>query len=199
VVLAVVTVEGDTTVLMALLAPVMALLLAPQPLPVEPPGKTVKALLREFRSDDSSTREAAVSALADVRPVQRDVLEALANVLSDDKEDVRTAARTALDSLSAVEGFSLIATGLDRPPSPLRLPRPEYPPAAFAKKTEGTVIVECLIGRDGGVISARVVQSVSGLDEAALATARTWVFTPALKNGRMVPTIAHAPVKFRIN
>jgi outer membrane biosynthesis protein TonB len=36
------------------------------------------------------------------------------------------------------------------------------------------------------------------LDAAALQTVYQWIFHPAVKHGRPVPTIAHAPVAFRI-
>jgi TonB family protein len=89
-------------------------------------------------------------------------------------------------------------TGYDSPPKPVRITRPEYPAQAFADKLEGTVIVEVLIDSSGRVVRSRVVQSVPGLDEAALECTRQWEFTPAIKDGKPVPTIAHAPVQFRI-
>jgi len=86
----------------------------------------------------------------------------------------------------------------DRPPRPLTQTRPAYPPDAFKSKIEGTVLTEILIGADGRVLRARIVKSVPGLDAAALAAVRQWTFAPALKNGRPVPTVATAPVSFRI-
>ncbi|HXK09078.1 MAG TPA: TonB family protein [Vicinamibacteria bacterium] len=86
----------------------------------------------------------------------------------------------------------------DSPPRPLKITRPQYPQEAFVKKIEGTVVVEILIDSQGRVIRARVIQSVPLLDAAALQTVYQWVFQPAVKHGRPVPTIAHAPVAFRI-
>jgi protein TonB len=86
----------------------------------------------------------------------------------------------------------------DAPPRPIKMPRPQYPQEAFVKKVEGTVIVEILIDSTGRVVRARVIQSVPLLDAAALQTVYQWVFQPAVKHGRPVPTIAHAPVAFRI-
>lgn len=86
----------------------------------------------------------------------------------------------------------------DRPPKPIKITRPRYPQDAFVKKIEGTVIVEILIDRTGHVTAARVIQSIPALDQAAVATVKQWVFSPAVKNGRPVPTLAHAPVAFRI-
>jgi len=86
----------------------------------------------------------------------------------------------------------------DSPPKPIRITRPQYPQEAFVKKVEGVVTVEILIDSTGRVVRARVLQSVPMLDAAALQTVYQWVFSPAIKHGRPVPTIAHAPVTFRI-
>jgi len=47
-------------------------------------------------------------------------------------------------------------------------------------------------------VSVRVAQSIPLLDAAALEAVREWVFTPALKHGVPVATLARAPVGFRI-
>jgi protein TonB len=86
----------------------------------------------------------------------------------------------------------------DSPPRPIKITRPQYPQEAFIKKVEGTVLVEILIDSQGRVIRARVLQSIPLLDAAALQTVYQWVFQPAVKHGRPVPTIAQAPVAFRI-
>jgi periplasmic protein TonB len=86
----------------------------------------------------------------------------------------------------------------DQPPRPIKITRPLYPQEAFVKKVEGTVLVEILIDASGRVVSARVIKSVPLLDAAALQTVKQWLFTPAIKRGRPVSTIAHAPVGFRI-
>ena len=86
----------------------------------------------------------------------------------------------------------------DSAPRPIKITRPQYPQEAFVKKVEGTVVVEILIDSTGRVVRARVIQSVPMLDAAALQTVYQWIFHPAVKRGRPVPTIAHAPVAFRI-
>ncbi len=86
----------------------------------------------------------------------------------------------------------------DSPPKPIKITRPQYPQEAFVKKIEGVVTVEILIDATGRVVRARIIQSVPMLDAAALQTVYQWVFSPAIKHGRPVATIAHAPVAFRI-
>lgn len=86
----------------------------------------------------------------------------------------------------------------DQPPRPIKITRPQYPQEAFVKKVEGTVVVEILIDASGRVVRARVIQSIPLLDAAALQTVYQWIFSPAIKGGRSVATVAHAPVQFRI-
>ena len=89
-------------------------------------------------------------------------------------------------------------TDYDQPARPIRLTKPVYPQEGFVKKIEGTVVVEILIDVTGRVSRARVVQSIPALDAAALACVRQWVFAPAMRHGRPVPTLASAPVHFKI-
>jgi protein TonB len=86
----------------------------------------------------------------------------------------------------------------DQPPRAIRMDKPQYPQEAFVKKIEGTVEVEILIDASGNVTRARVIQSIPALDQAALQTVYRWRFSPAIKNGHPVATIARAPVAFRI-
>ena len=86
----------------------------------------------------------------------------------------------------------------DQPPRLLKQTRPVYPQEAVIKKIEGVVTLEIVIGVDGKVGRARVLRSIPQLDAAAIQTVRQWVFSPAIKGGRPVATIAQAPVSFRI-
>ena len=86
----------------------------------------------------------------------------------------------------------------DQAPRAIKLTKPQYPQEAFIKKIEGTVIVEIVIDSTGRVVNSRVIQSVPMLDAAALRCVQEWVFSPAIKHGRPVMTIAKAPVAFRI-
>jgi protein TonB len=86
----------------------------------------------------------------------------------------------------------------DQPPRLIRQTRPVYPQEAFIKKIEGVVEVEIFIDTNGRVARARILRSVPMLDAAAIETVKQWVFAPAVKGGRPVPTTAIAPVTFRI-
>jgi protein TonB len=86
----------------------------------------------------------------------------------------------------------------DTPPRVIKQTRPVYPQDAFIKKIEGVVEVEILIDASGRVSRARVMRSVPMLEQAAIDCVKQWVFAPAVKGGRPVPTTAVAPVTFRI-
>jgi protein TonB len=86
----------------------------------------------------------------------------------------------------------------DQAPRGIKITRPQYPQEAFVKKIEGTVELEIVIDSNGRVVRARVVKSIPLLDAAAIRTVQEWVFSPAIKNGRPVATVASAPVTFRI-
>lgn len=107
-------------------------------------------------------------------------------------------------TLGGVVGGCIGCTGdgpvmdYDQAPKPIKITRPQYPQEAFVKKIEGEVIVEILIDSTGAVVRARVIQSIPALDAAAIQTVKEWRFSPAIKNGHPVATIANAPVRFRI-
>jgi protein TonB len=86
----------------------------------------------------------------------------------------------------------------DTPVRILRQTKPRYPEDAFVKKVQGVVLIEFVIDSTGRVARARVIHSIPLLDAAALAAVRTWIFSPAIKRGRPVATVARAPVSFVI-
>ncbi len=86
----------------------------------------------------------------------------------------------------------------DSPPRTRKMARPEYPRDAFEARIQGTVLVEAVIDAKGRVTKVRVLESVPGLDEAAVKALKKWRFHPARKDGKPVATIIHAPVKFEI-
>jgi TonB family protein len=76
---------------------------------------------------------------------------------------------------------------------------PQYPDAAREHHIEGQVLVQALVGQDGLVKDARVVKSIPGLDEAAVAAVRQWRFIPASSEGRPVAVWVAVPVKFSLH
>lgn len=79
-------------------------------------------------------------------------------------------------------------------PFPTATTRPPYPPLAI---TDAIVLVEVLVGPDGRVSSAEIVQSAPGFDEVSLTSARGWSFRPARRNGRPAEAYAYLVFGFR--
>ena len=92
-------------------------------------------------------------------------------------------------------GFAL---DYDDAPKPKRVVKPEYPKRALQACLEGTVVVLIGIDATGAVSATKVVESIDGLDEAAIACVKNWRFKPARKGGAAVGSVASAPVVFRI-
>jgi TonB family protein len=77
--------------------------------------------------------------------------------------------------------------------------QPEYPAAAKKAKLEGRVVVEFVVGLDGGVSQAEVTDSTDDVfDEAALAAVRRWTFSPALEDGKPAASGMTVPVAFEL-
>lgn len=74
--------------------------------------------------------------------------------------------------------------------------RPVYPAAAVAAGAEGDVVIEAVIGRDGAVSRARVLQGVPLLNVAALDAVRQWRYTPTRLNGQPVEVMATVTIRF---
>ena len=77
--------------------------------------------------------------------------------------------------------------------------KPVYPEVALASKVQGIVILEAIIGKDGTVVSARVLRSVPLLDEAALDAVRQWEFTPTYLNNVPVEVVMTVTVNFTLS
>ncbi len=91
-----------------------------------------------------------------------------------------------------------VRVSVSKAPTKIRDVSPVYPTIAIASHTEGTVIIEAVIGVTGDVIEAKVLRSKPLLDEAALTAVRQWRYTPTLLNGVPVPVILTVTVTFAL-
>ncbi len=64
-------------------------------------------------------------------------------------------------------------------------------------RASGVVLIHALVDTAGRVRDTRVTRSLPGLDEAAVACVRQWVFRPALADGKPVAVWVAIPVRFR--
>jgi len=79
-------------------------------------------------------------------------------------------------------------------------PPPVYPRVARRRGHQGTVLLEVLVDRNGGVQDLRVLQSsgYTTLDEAALASVKNWSFEPGMKGSSPMDMWVRLPVRFQL-
>jgi TonB family protein len=100
------------------------------------------------------------------------------------------------------------APGVARPRDPgvtapkwLSPAKPRYTEKALRAKIQGEVVMDCLVETDGTVGEVRVVKSldtVYGLDDAAVEAARMYVFAPATRNGKPIPVVVTLSIHFTL-
>jgi TonB family protein len=84
------------------------------------------------------------------------------------------------------------------PPVAVRRVEPLYPEAARRNGVRGIVVLQVLVGKDGRVKDAVVVQGLPyGLGDSALDSIRKWQFRPATRNGEPVDAIFDMTFSFR--
>jgi protein TonB len=77
--------------------------------------------------------------------------------------------------------------------------QPEYPVLARQMKVQGSVVLEAMISKDGGIQDLQVVRGPAILADAARQAVRQWRFKPYLQNGQPVETQANITVNFTIS
>jgi TonB family protein len=78
--------------------------------------------------------------------------------------------------------------------------QPSYTRAGLDAQVKGDAAVEITVGEDGRVRDVLLVTSIDavhGMDEAAIASAGRWVFTPATLNGQPVPVRVRLGMSFQ--
>ncbi|MCL4201963.1 MAG: TonB family protein [Pirellulaceae bacterium] len=95
---------------------------------------------------------------------------------------------------------SLESSGAEVPPAFVTRPLPDYPEELLLRRIEGVVRLLVTIRRDGRVASAKVYSSsgYAEMDESALRTVQTWVFSPARRGGIPIEETVVVPIRFRI-
>ena len=78
-------------------------------------------------------------------------------------------------------------------------PAPAYPVAASSAGVQGEVVVEAVVGRDGGVVDTRVVSGPPMLRAAALDGVQRWRYRPYEVGGRPIEVATTARLEFRLD
>lgn len=122
---------------------------------------------------------------------------------SDDASAEETIASTELDVEAPPElppsverpDFFMV---FDEPPQVIVQVPPEYPEMAEQAELEGVVGLQIGIDEFGNVVEARVMQSVPGLDQAAIEAVYKWKFKPAKQRDVPVPVRIFVPIRFTL-
>jgi protein TonB len=89
---------------------------------------------------------------------------------------------------------------VEKQPVPTNAPAPPFPDNARRLGLEGTVWVKMLVDKEGKVKKTVVLKSDNPMfDEAALAAAAKWTFTPAVMNNGPVAVWVSQPFRFKLN
>jgi protein TonB len=83
-------------------------------------------------------------------------------------------------------------------PTPIRRPAPQYTAAAMKARLQGIAVVTCVVRPDGACSDIRIVKSLEGLDEQAIANAKQWRFRPGMRQGEAVPVQVTLEIEFNI-
>ena len=98
-----------------------------------------------------------------------------------------------------VTGGPLPVAGDVKAPIVVRRVQPIYPRVALMGRMNGTVVVQCIIDRNGQVRDTRVVRSTFGaFDQPAVDAVKQWVFAAGSLHGQAVDTIFELTVSFRV-
>jgi protein TonB len=86
-------------------------------------------------------------------------------------------------------------------PQLVSFPNPEYPPMARNLRVEGIVVVSVLVDENGQVQDVRMAEPIKqkvGLNEAAIAAARSARYRPATKDGVRVKMWTRLRIPFKL-
>ncbi|QCO67627.1 energy transducer TonB [Luteimonas yindakuii] len=93
------------------------------------------------------------------------------------------------------------AAGVTRDASPVTPIDPGYPAAALRAREEGLVMLRATVDSDGRTGDIEIIESSRSreLDRAALAAVRDARFSPAMRDGKPIPSTVQVPVEFRLD
>ena len=101
---------------------------------------------------------------------------------------------TDIDTSPAPDDFIVV----DKEPQRVSIEPPVYPPVARAAGIEGTVLVRVLVGKNGRVKDAIYIDGPEALKDAALKSARSSTWQPALVDNKPLEVWVNMPVTFKL-
>ena len=77
--------------------------------------------------------------------------------------------------------------------------KPHYTPDAFRRGVAGSVLLQCIVDRDGVTTNVEIIRPLDeDLDQVALKALRQWRFEPGRKEGRPVLVQIQVEMSFSI-
>lgn len=123
-------------------------------------GREVKVLVKSSRTKDSKK------------------IASLSFSLALNEESTALLAKTIADA--PLPPYLDVDDKKDSPPHCISCPRADYSSEALARKIQGTVILETVVGVDGAISDIRVIRPMPyGLTAAAIQAVRSWRLSPA--------------------
>jgi TonB family protein len=84
-------------------------------------------------------------------------------------------------------------------PTVIKNVQPVYPESGRVARTQGSVTVEAIIGKDGRIRDERVLRSLGpDFDQAAVAALKQWTFAPTLLNGEPIELLVSVVLTFTL-
>ena len=77
--------------------------------------------------------------------------------------------------------------------------KPAYPELAKLSRTEGTVILQILISKDGKVTKVEIVSGPALLTRAAQEAVKQWKYKPTIVGGQAVEVITPVTLQFHLH
>jgi protein TonB len=84
------------------------------------------------------------------------------------------------------------------PPKLVKEVRAVYPEIARQSRVEGVVILGVKTDETGKVVDVMILRSIPLLDQAAIDAVRQWVYEPMIVDGKAVPVVFTATVRFQL-
>lgn len=102
-------------------------------------------------------------------------------------------------SVEQAPAAPLAVTGDVKAPIVIHRVQPAYPRVALMGRMSGTVVVQCIVDRNGKIRDTRVVRSTfEAFEQPAVDAVRQWIFAPGTLHGQPVDTIFELTVSFRV-
>ena len=169
--------------------------------PYRPEVSEEKTQTQEIRKSEKPSKRIASSVLPRQEPASPAIEgHGFVSEESDASRTPHESPSPALASLGEGDQGSKLPPVHEAAPLYRLNPVPDYPLIARKRGYQGTVVLEVLVNREGKVkeLTLSASSGYSVLDQAALASVKTWLFDPGTRGGEKVDMWVKVPVRFHL-